>query len=164
MTSALICSTMPIFAQNLKPEFTARAKGIFGGGYDFTAGLRLTDNMTVGILGGKAMAYYDAGPGDVNALNMAAYMRRYIHFGNKDILALYGDLSAGISWVYQVNGKYNYNSGMEPELIVKENEGDILPLFTFEPGIRVRLIRNVHLFLGPTFSTHCKGIHVGFGF
>lgn len=35
---------------------------------------------------------------------------------------------------------------------------------TWQPGIRFRFWKNLHLFLGPTISTNTIGIHLGVGF
>lgn len=152
-------------SHRLMPEFTARAKmGLYQNGYDFTGGLRLNRNWTAGILGGYSTTYIDAAPGNIYAVNTAAFVRRYIHIGRKDIFALYGDFSAGASWIYKVTGKYQTRGDLGQVEAISESKGDVEALYTFEPGVRIRFYKNIHLFVGPTFSSHCLGLHAGIGF
>ena len=43
------------------------------------------------------------------------------------------------------------------------DEGDILFAATWQPGVRFRFWKNLHLFHGPTISTNTIGIHLGVG-
>lgn len=140
---------------------------IFQGSYNLTGGVRLNDKYTVGLLAGNMTTYIDAVPGHVYALNTAAFVRRYIHLGKRDIFALYGDAYAGLTTVYNVEGKYlDYNDGRGPQEKISASKGDVVPLLAFEPGLRIRFYKNIHIFLGPTFSTQYQwfGIHAGIGF
>ena len=149
-----------------KPEITARAKvGIYTGGQNLSIGARVDDKRTLGLMLGNGHLYVDAAPGDVYAIQTSAYMRRYLHLGKRDIIALYSDLALGASWVYKVSGKYWYDdrTGEIIQEMISANPGDVHFMATWEPGIRLRFYRNIHLFLGPTISTDCLGLHIGLG-
>lgn len=165
VVAALLIS-MPSSAQKIRTEFTARAVvGIFNGGYNFTGGVRLNDNWTVGALAGTGGVYIDAVPGSIKYIKAGAFARGYAHLGKKDIFSLYADFTAGGACVYKVNGKYLYGvEGQEPQEMIHDNPGDLAPLLALEPGIRVRLFKNIHIFLGPTVSTLGMGVHAGIGF
>lgn len=149
-----------------KPEITARAKvGIYTGGQNLSIGARVDDKRTLGLMLGNGHLYVDAAPGDVYAIQTSAYMRRYLHLGKRDIIALYSDLALGASWVYKVSGKYWYDdrTGEIIQEMISANPGDVHLMATWEPGIRLRFYKNIHLFLGPTISTDCLGLHIGLG-
>lgn len=157
--------SVSVSGQKLRPEFTARMKvGIYSGGYEFTGGVRLDDNWTVGLLAGQSSSFVDAAPGTIDRINTAVYTRRYVHLGKKDIVALYGDLSLGASLIYDVRGKYDYDDNGTPVELIPENPGDASFIMTFEPGVRIRFFRNIHIFFGPTFASRCLGLHAGIGF
>lgn len=48
--------------------------------------------------------------------------------------------------------------------MIKENVGDMIFIGGWQPGIRVRCYKNLHLFIGPTIDTECLGAHLGIGF
>lgn len=149
-----------------KPEITARAKvGIYTGGQNLSIGARVDDKRTLGLMLGNGHLYVDAAPGDVYAIQTSAYMRRYLHLGKRDIIALYSDLALGASWVYKVSGKYWYDdrTGEIIQEMISADPGDVHIMATWEPGIRLRFYKNIHLFLGPTISTDCLGLHIGLG-
>ncbi len=148
-----------------KPEITARAKvGIYTGGYNLTGGVRIDSKRTLGLMLGQGTTFIDSAPGNVYHLQAAAYMRRYFHLGSRDIVAFYSDLSIGAGCVYKVTGRTIFYpvEGMEVELI-HQKPGDVGFLIAWEPGIRFRIYRNLHIFLGPTISTACLGVHLGLG-
>ena len=92
-------------------------------------------------------------------------MRRYFHFAQKDIVALYIDFAVGAGYVYKMDGGYMVN--LETGETVKTTDydkGDVLFAATFQPGVRFRFWKNLHLFLGPTISTDTVGLHLGLGF
>ena len=63
-----------------------------------------------------------------------------------------------------MDGKYDgYPSGEKIE-VIDESAGDVKFICGWQPGIRVRFYRNIHLFLGPTLATDCLGLHLGVGF
>lgn len=78
---------------------------------------------------------------------------------------MYSDLALGASWVYKVDGKYWYDdrTGEIIQEMISANPGDVHFMATWEPGIRLRFYKNIHLFLGPTISTDCLGLHIGLG-
>lgn len=148
-----------------KPEITARVRaGIYTGGEALSVGARIDGKRTLGLIAGRGHFFVDAAPGEVNRIQAAAFMRRYFHIGKHDVIAFYSDLSAGAAWVYEVNGKYMIDSqtGEKVELI-PQNPGDVHFMVTWEPGIRLRFFKNIHIFLGPTISTDCMGLHLGLG-
>ena len=152
--------------QAWKPEFTARVyAGVFTEGPTITGGVRVDDKRTLGLMVWQGKTYIDAAPGTVYNVSAGLYMRRYFHLGKKDIVALYSDFAVGAGYVYKVNGKYweNTETGEKTEMI-EDSPGDIIFAATWQPGIRFRFWRNVHLFLGPTISTNTVGLHLGVGF
>jgi len=139
--------------QNWRPEFTARwTSGFFTTGPEITGGVRIDDKRTFGLLVGQGDLYIDKYPSHVYSITTAAYMRRYFHFGKKDIFALYSDAAIGARILYKVDGEAGYNPG------------EVWFYGAWEPGMRFRFWRNVHLFLGPTIATDCIGLHLGVGF
>ena len=149
-----------------KPEFTARVyAGFVTEGPAITGGVKVDDKRTLGLMVWQGKTYIDAAPGAVYNVSAGLYMRRYFHLGKKDIVALYSDFAVGAGYVYKVNGKYweNTETGEKTEMI-EDSPGDIIFAATWQPGIRFRFWRNVHLFLGPTISTNTVGLHLGVGF
>ena len=152
--------------QAWKPEFTARVyAGFVTEGPAITGGVRVDDKRTLGLMVWQGKTYIDAAPGTVYNVSAGLYMRRYFHLGKKDIVALYSDFAVGAGYVYKVNGKYweNTETGEKTEMI-EDSPGDIIFAATWQPGIRFRFWRNVHLFRGPTISTNTVGLHLGVGF
>ena len=152
--------------QAWKPEFTARAyAGFFTGGPAITGGIRIDDKRTLGLMLWQGNTYIDAAPGHIRSVSAGLYMRRYFHLGERDIVALYSDLAVGAGYIYKVDGKYwnDIETGEQVQRI-KENPGDVVFAATWQPGIRFRFWRNLHLFLGPTLSTDTVGLHLGVGF
>ena len=152
--------------QNWKPEFTARYyAGFFTEGPAITGGVRVDDKRTFGLMVWQGRTYIDAAPADVYSLSAGLYMRRYFHLGQKDIVALYIDFAVGAGYVYKMDGGYMVN--LETGETVKTTDydkGDVLFAATFQPGVRFRFWKNLHLFLGPTISTNTVGLHLGLGF
>ena len=149
-----------------KPEFTARLyAGFVTEGTAISGGVRIDDKRTLGLMVWQGKTYIDAAPADIYSVSGGLYMRRYFHLGKKDIVALYSDFAVGAGYIYKVDGKYwtNTQTGEKIER-VDESPGDIEFAATWQPGIRLRFWRNVHLFLGPTISTNTLGIHLGVGF
>lgn len=153
---------LPAFGQEtetrkaLRPEFTVRMNAGIPYGYAITGGVRLNDNLTLGLMAWKGYAYIDAVPAHIHSATACAYMRYYIHLGPKDIVAIYSDLNAGARFINKVDGYYR------PE-DKHPNPGDIEFAFSWQPGIRIRFYRNLHLFLGPTIGDSI-GLHLGLGF
>lgn len=152
--------------QQWKPEVTARIKvGIYAGGETLAGGVRVDSKRTLGIMLGHGSTYIDSCPGSVYHLEPAVYMRRYVHLGKRDIFALYSDVYLGAGFVYKVTGNiidHNPITG-EDHARINQNPGDVHFIIGWEPGIRVRIYRNLHIFLGPTISHSCVGAHLGLG-
>ena len=152
--------------QQWKPEMTARIKvGIYSGAETLTGGIRVDSKRTLGIMLGQGTVFIDAAPGHVYHLETAAYMRRYVHLGKRDIFALYSDVFMGAAWVYKVTGDavMTIPETGEERVLINQRPGDVHLLVGWEPGIRVRIYKNFHIFLGPTISNACLGAHLGFG-
>ena len=152
--------------QNWKPEFTARAyAGFVTEGPAITGGVRIDDKRTLGLMVWKGSTWIDAAPARVYSISTGLYMRRYFHLGKKDIVALYSDFAIGAGYVYKMNGGYMTNAETgETVKTTDYNKGDVLFAATWQPGVRFRFWRNLHLFLGPTISTNTVGLHLGMGF
>lgn len=152
--------------ENWKPEFTLRGNvGIYTGGPIFSGGVRIDNKRTIGLMVGKHEIYIDDVPGDIQYILTNVFIRRYFHLGERQRFAFYSDLSAGAGWVYEVNGKYWKNTENDEEIeMISDSPGDVYPIISWQPGIRVRFYKNIHMFLGPTIATNCMGVHIGIGF
>ena len=152
--------------QNWKPEFTVRLyAGFVTEGPAITGGVRIDDKRTFGLMVWQGKTWIDAAPASVYSISTGLYMRRYFHLGKKDIVALYSDVAIGAGYVYKVNGGNRINSETgETVRIIDYSKGDVLFAATWQPGVRFRFWRNLHLFLGPTLSTNTVGFHLGAGF
>ena len=157
--------------KNWKPEVTVRGNlGIYAGGFAVTGGVRIDEKRTLGLMAGKNVNVYTITPGytDVNSFSAALYGRRYFHLGERKIFSLYSDLALGAAVVTDVEGAY----WVDPDPIdgttkmddISVENGDVQFYLSWQPGVRVRFFDNVHLFLGPTLSSHCLGVHLGIGF
>ena len=154
--------------ENWESEFTVRGNlGIYAGGFAVTGGVRIDEKRTIGLMVGKNVNVYTIqhGYADINSVSAALYGRRYLHLGERKIFSLYSDLALGAAvvtdmvgayWIDPVNGTANKE--------VSVDKGDVQFYLSWQPGMRVRFFDNVHLFLGPTLSSHCLGVHLGFGF
>ena len=153
--------------QAWKPEFTARVyAGFFTEGPAVSGGIRIDDKRTLGLMIWKGNTYIDAAPASVHSISTGLYMRRYFHLGKKDIVALYSDFAIGAGYIYRIDGGYmtNVETGETVRTYEENSEGDIIFAATWQPGVRFRFWKNLHLFLGPTISTNTIGIHLGVGF
>lgn len=151
--------------KNWKPEFTIRySAGFVSEGPRLTGGVRIDDKRTLGLLIGKGDTFIDAVPAKIYHIQSAVFIRRYFHLGKRDIVAIYSDLAVGASWVYKVSGKYwtDMTGGLVER--IDDKPGDVWFHASLEPGVRFRLYRNLHLFLGPTIATDRIGLHLGVGF
>lgn len=152
--------------QNWKPEFTARLyAGFVTEGAAVTGGVRIDDKRTIGLMVWQGKTWIDAAPASVYSISTGLYMRRYFHFGQKDIVALYCDFAVGAGYVYKMDGGYMTNAETGESVKTTDyNKGDVLFAATLQPGVRFRFWKNLHLFLGPTVSTNTVGLHLGVGF
>ena len=149
-----------------RSEFTARYyTGLVTSGPMLTEGIRIDEKRTLGLFLSHGDTYIDHAPGDIYTMSTGFCFRRYWHLGARKTFAIYSDIYAGASWVYKVNGKYHVNpeTGEQWE-VIDENVGDVKFLCGWQPGIRVRCYRNLHIFLGPTIALNCLGLHLGLGF
>lgn len=149
-----------------KPEFTGRIDmGIYAGGAFITGGVRIDEKRTLGLLVGEGNVHIDAVPGHISTIRTGLMFRRYVHLGKRKIFALYSDIYAGAAIVYKVTGKY-YSDPETGEMReeIDTDKGDVGLLLGWQPGIRVRFYKNIHLFLGPSIATDCIGVHLGVGF
>lgn len=155
--------------KNWESEVTVRGNlGIYAGGFAVTGGVRIDEKRTLGLMVGKNVNVYTITPGytDVNSFNAALYGRRYFHLGERKRFSLYSDLALGAAVVTDIEGAYWVDSvdGTTKIDDISVDKGDVQFYFSWQPGVRVRFFDNAHLFLGPTLSTHCLGVHLGLGF
>ncbi len=152
--------------QHWTPEFTVRmTAGFFTTGPEFTGGVRIDNKRTIGLLVGQGDLYIDKVPAHVYSISSGLYMRRYFHLNKKDIFAFYSDAAIGTRVLYRVNWSTPVNVGSDEG--VEEaayKPGEVWFFAAWEPGVRIRCWRNLHLFLGPTIATDCIGFHAGIGF
>ncbi|MDO5442764.1 MAG: hypothetical protein Q4G10_03760 [Bacteroidia bacterium] len=152
----------------MKPEFTLRESAqIYAMGTEVTGGVRLNDEWTVGLMAGRGEVYVDAAPGHIYSVETCAYQRFYIHLGKRDIISLYSDIAVGADWVYDVTGKYHYDGQTGEPVggeLIDTDPGDVRFLAMWQPGIKLRFYKNIHIFTGPMISTKSLGLHLGVGF
>ena len=147
-----------------RPEFTVRyTSGFFTDGPALTGGVRVDNKRTLGFFAGQWTYHIDKNDCSVRTMGGGTYMRRYIHLGKRDIVALYSDVAAGLAGVYRIDGGFT-----DPDTGIwrgsSKQPGDIVTFASWQPGIRVRIYNNLHIFAGPTVATKCYGFHVGLGF
>ena len=155
--------------ENWKPEVTVRGNvGIYAAGFAVTGGVRIDEKRTLGLMVGKTENVYTITPGytDVNGFSAALYGRRYLHLGERKICSFYSDLALGAAVVTGMEGAYWVDpvDGTTKMDDIDVERGDVQLYVSFQPGMRVRFYKNIHLFLGPTLSSHCLGVHLGLGF
>ena len=138
-----------------RSEVTLRLYCGFPYGPAVTAGARVNDNLTIGIMAGYGSTYVDAAPGTIYSATIGMYMRYYIHLDKKDVTALYSDVIAGARRIYRVAGE-------GPSILV--SPGDVYFNLDWQPGLRIRFYKNIHVFLGPTIGRASVGFHIGLGF
>lgn len=149
-----------------KPEFTLRYyDGLVTAGPMLTGGIRIDEKRSFSIFMSQGETYADYAPGDIYSIGTGICFRRYWHLGRRKTFAIYSDLYAGAGWIYKISGKYHLNTqtGWRRE-VIKENVGDMIFIGGWQPGIRVRCYKNLHLFIGPTLAAECLGAHLGIGF
>lgn len=140
--------------KNWKTEHTLRIRaGFFTEGLMFTSGIRVDEKRTLGLFAGLEDVWDDATPANIYSARLGVTFRRYWHLGERKIFSFYSDLYAGAAYIYKVTNQETY-----------EDKGDILFVGGWQPGVRVRCYRNLHIFLGPTLATDCLGLHLGIGF
>ena len=155
--------------KNWKSEVTLRGNlGIYAGGFAVTGGVRIDEKRTLGLMAGKNVNVYTVihGYTDVNSFSAALYGRRYFHLGERKIFSFYSDLALGAAFVTDLEGAYWVDpvDGTTKKEDISVDKGDVQFYISWQPGVRVRFFDNVHLFLGPTLSSHCLGVHLGIGF
>ena len=155
--------------ENWKSEVTVRGNlGIYAGGFAVTGGVRIDEKRTLGLMAGKNVNVYTVTHGytDVNSFSAALYGRRYFHLGERKIFSFYSDLALGAAFVTDLEGAYWVDpvDGATKKEDISVDKGDVQFYLSWQPGVRVRFFDNVHLFLGPTLSSHCLGVHLGIGF
>ena len=140
--------------KNWKTEHTLRIRaGFFTEGLMFTSGIRVDEKRTLGLFAGLEDVWDDATPANIYSARLGVTFRRYWHLGERKIFSFYSDLYAGAGYIYKVTSHETY-----------EDKGDILFVGGWQPGVRIRCYKNLHIFLGPTLATDCIGLHLGIGF
>ena len=155
--------------ENWESEFTVRGNlGIYAGGFAVTGGVRIDEKRTLGLMAGKNVNVYTVTHGytDVNSFSAALYGRRYFHLGERKIFSFYTDFAFGSAFVTDLEGAYWVDpvDGTTKKEDISVDKGDVQFYISLQPGMRVRFYKNLHLFLGPTLSSHCLGVHLGIGF
>lgn len=148
-----------------KPEFTIRQyAGLVTSGPFLTGGVRISEKRTLGLALWQGHTYVDAVPGNFDAVYAGLYTRRYSRHGKKNVVAFYSDLTFGCSYIYQVSGSRYAEPDGDDYCGMDEKPGDMSLQIAWQPGIRFRIWRNLHIFLGPTISSYTLGAHLGVGF
>lgn len=143
-----------------KPEFTARAEAtIPGWGWMASLGVRINDKWTVGVMPGIHNTWHDTDMTGVSSFSANAYIRRYIHFGPKQRISLFVDGLVGTEIAYKIEYAFDSDRGTGPYA-----KGDTWLNAAIQPGIRLRINKNFHVFAGPSFGTRYFGLHAGIGF
>jgi len=164
--------------------------GFYTSGPEVTAGVRLDDKRSLGILLGRADLYLDDALGNVYSITTAVYKRRYFALGSGGAggsrswsgdaggrngrtgkarrgsrWSLYSEIALGCGWVYKVDGKTRLDvaTGKQTE-VIEESAGDVSLFLSWQPGLCVRLFDNFKLYFGPTLAPNCVGFHLGLGF
>ena len=142
-----------------RPEATLRHINAFGGldGFEASLGARIDDKRTFGVAAGLPEVTYSGSQTEAEAVTAGLYFRRYFHVGSRDIIAFYGDLTLGAICFTRV-----YSTNIEGKSPVVQ-KGQFEPWVCFEPGVRVRIWRNLQVFAGPSLGPDCLGLHVGIG-
>ena len=138
-----------------RSEVTLRLYCGFPYGPAVTAGARVRDNLTIGIMAGYGYTHIDAAPARIYSATIGMYLRYYVHLDKKDITALYSDVIAGARRIYRIAGE-------GPR--IKDSPGDVNLNLDWQPGLRIRFYKNLHLFFGPTLGLDSVGFHMGLGF
>lgn len=147
-----------------KPEFTLRYQaGLGNSGPMLNGGVKFDEKRTASVFLEMGDCYIDYAPGNLYSAIIGLNYRRYFHLGKRKIFAFYTDIYLGGGWIYKIDGKYHYPGGVKEE-IINDNMGDAVFVAGIQPGLRARLYKNLHLFLGPTIATDCLGLHLGIGF
>ena len=145
----------------LSSEFTACGyAGFFNNGYRVSCGVNIDGKRSAGLMLGYHDSYHDDAPGDVYSIVTALYYRRFFPFGKHGGFAFYVGAYAGAGWVYKVD-EVVHDGG---ESMIDQKAGDVVPVLGLQPGLRIRLYRNMHISLGPSIATDCVGVHFGIGF
>ena len=148
-----------------KPECTLRnTGGLFTGGPMFTGGVRVDEKRSFSLFLGQGDTWIGHVPADVYSIRTGVSFRRYWHLGERKTFALYSDLGAGVGYVYKIRGEYRESSNGIIRDVVAENVGDMMFVAYWQPGVRVRFYKNIHIFLGALLSTDSIGLHWGLGF
>ena len=146
---------------DLRPEFTARVTAqFFQSDYTVSGGVNVNNKNTYGLMLGYKEIYDDATPADIYAITSSFYYRHYFHLGKRKVCAFYVDANVGAGWVYKVDEWFPEGEDNQIDM----ERGEVIPFVGLHPGFRVRLYKNLHIFLGPTIGTDCLGLHLGIGF
>ena len=138
-----------------QPEITYRGVGsFFTSGKALGVGVKVNSRRSYGIRVGQFAHHVDALPGDYYTYTFGVYTRRNIYLGPRRAFSLYSDLSAGAETTYKATG-----DNIDRYATV----GEVMPYVSWEPGFKLRVFRNLHVFMGPTIATSCIGIHAGIG-
>jgi len=130
--------------------------GFIGAGGMVTMGMRIDEKRTMGLALAMFSTYYDAYPAYVDKISPNLYYRRYFHFGPKRICSIYIDGLMGVSICTGVRGQNS--KGQTPAEL-----GRVWFNLQIDPGVKLRIFKNIHLFIGPSIGSTCIGLHAGLG-
>ena len=147
----LFSSQSPKGYSEWKGEFTVRAGAQVAYKFtDVTGGVRLKSNHVLGAGVGLGTKYYDAVPADDYHFRFFAYHRYYIPLSKSRRISLYSDLMLGGRYIYKTTDDH-------PDVAEK---GSVKLLFSWQPGIALRLWGKSNIFVGPNIGPSI-GLHVG---
>ena len=142
-----------------KPEFTLRnTGGLFTSGPILTGGVRVDEKRSFALFLGQGDTWVDADPASIYSVRTGVAFRRYWHFGKRKTFAFYSDLFVGMGWIYKID---------RPDELCHAyhaNVGEAMFVGSWQPGVRIRFYKNIHVFLGPLLATDSVGLHFGIGF
>ena len=145
--------------KNWKPEFTARGSmGFYEIQKSFSVGIKVDEYRTLGIMYAESESGSSSSDTDYYSKVMA-HFRRYFPLGKKGTFAFYGDVNLGVAIVTKVE-----LGPMADKEEFHEKPGNVWPMVELQPGIRLRLFGNAHIFFGPSITSVHTGLHIGVGF
>lgn len=144
-----------------KPEFTVRTEvTIPGFGYMASLGVRINDKWTVGLMPGFHETHHDADMVNEHSFSANVYVRRYFHLGPQQRVSFFVDGLIGAD----INQKVEHVFDKDFTEVGRYAKGATYFNAAIEPGVRLRIYKNIHIFTGPLFGTRYFGLHLGAGF
>lgn len=131
---------------------------IYANTTDLAFGIRMDEKRIWGLGVGLGRQYNDSVPGTEYYVPVYIWNRHYYPVGKKRVNAFFCDLRLGAAFFYQVTGKDDdFDDSMA-------DEGDVLPIIRFAPGLKLRIYQSFSIMAGPFISNEGFGFHFGFAF